>query len=53
MNLITLSFMDLAQIALMIAACYGCYQKGISKGVGDTLEFFEDQGIIEKEQENQ
>jgi hypothetical protein len=45
--------MDLAQITLMIAACYGCYQKGISKGVGYTLDFFEEQGIIEKEQEKE
>ena len=49
MNSITFTLMDLLQIGLMIAACYACYLRGVNKGIGDTLEFFEEQGLIEKE----
>jgi hypothetical protein len=47
---ITLTLWDLGQVALMVAACYGCYLKGLNQGIGDTLEFFEEQGLIEKEE---
>lgn len=47
---ITLTLWDLGQVGLMVAACYGCYLKGLNKGIGDTLEFFEEQGLIEKEE---
>jgi len=50
MNSITFSLLDILQIGLLIAACYGCYLKGVNKGIGDTLEFFEEQGLIEKEE---
>jgi len=50
MNSITFTLIDLGQIALLLAACYGCYIKGVNKGIGDTLEFFEEQGLIEKEE---
>lgn len=41
---------DLIQIGLLLAACYACYRKGHRKGVEDTLDFFEQEGIIETEQ---
>jgi len=53
MNSITFTLMDLMQIGLMIAACYACYLRGVNKGIGDTLEFFEEQGLIEKEEINE
>ena len=53
MNSITFSLLDLAQIGLLLAACYACYLKGINKGIGDTLEFFEEQGILVKEEVNE
>jgi len=53
MESITFTLMDLGQIALMVAACYACYLRGVNKGIGDTLEFFEDQGLIEKEELNE
>jgi hypothetical protein len=53
MNSITFTLMDLLQIGLMIAACYACYLRGVNKGIGDTLEFFEEQGLIEKEEINE
>jgi len=53
MNSITFTLMDLIQIGLMIAACYACYLRGVNKGIGDTLEFFEEQGLIEKEEINE
>jgi hypothetical protein len=40
----------LIQIALMLGACYSCYKWGHYKGITDTVEFFEDQGIIEVEE---
>ena len=53
MNSITFTLMDLLQIGLMLAACYACYLRGVNKGIGDTLEFFEEQGLIEKEEINE
>lgn len=52
MDTITFTLIDLMQIGLLLAACYACYRRGISKGIGDTLDFFEQQGLIEKEQED-
>jgi len=46
----TVTLMDIGQIVLTIIACYACYQKGLNKGIGDTLEFFEEQGVIEREE---
>lgn len=48
----TVTLMDLGQIVLMLVACYACYIKGLNKGIGDTLEFFEEQGVIEREESN-
>lgn len=45
-----LTLLDLLQLALLVAACYGCYLKGLNQGIGDTLEFFEEQGLIEKQE---
>ena len=47
----TITLMDLGQIILLIIACYACYLKGLNKGIGDTLEFFEEQGLIEREEQ--
>ena len=52
MNSVTFTMMDLLQIFLLLAACYACYVKGIQKGVGDTLEFFAENGLLEKEEED-
>jgi hypothetical protein len=38
------------QIALMLGACYACYKAGHYKGITDTVDFFEEQGIIEVEE---
>lgn len=46
----TVTLMDIGQIILTIIACYACYLKGLNKGIGDTLEFFEEQGVIEREE---
>jgi len=40
---------DLVQIALLLLACFACYKWGHRKGVEDTLEFMENQGIIESQ----
>lgn len=53
MNSITFTLLDLVQIALLLATCYACYLKGVNKGIGDTLDFFEEQGLIEKEDLNE
>ena len=46
---ITLTLWDIGQIALMLTACYACYNRGFNKGIGDTMEFLEEQGVIELE----
>lgn len=46
----TITLLDIGQLIIMLAACYACYLKGLNKGVGDTLEFFEEQGLIEREE---
>jgi hypothetical protein len=46
----TVTLMDIGQITLLILACYACYLKGLNKGIGDTLDFFEEQGVIEREE---
>ena len=45
----TVTLRDLLHMGLTLGACYACYLKGLNQGIGDTLEFFEEQGIIEKE----
>jgi len=37
------------QIAGMLAACYACYKWGHTTGVDDAIDFFEAEGVIEKE----
>jgi hypothetical protein len=51
MDKIVFSAMDLIQIGLMLAACYGCYKAGVQRGVTDTLDFLESEGHIEFESE--
>ena len=46
----SITILDLVQLVLLVAACYGCYLKGLNQGIGDTLDFFEEQGLIEKEE---
>lgn len=43
----TLTGMDLIQIALLLFACYCCRVSGYQKGIVDTLEYFDKNGIIE------
>jgi hypothetical protein len=40
------------QIGLMLGACYSCYRWGHYKGISDTVEFFESEGIIEVEEKD-
>lgn len=44
------SWLDMGQIFLMLAACYACFKAGHIKGVQDTIEYLEDEGIIETEE---
>ena len=44
------SWLDMGQIFLMLGACYACYKAGHVKGVQDTIEYLEDEGIIETEE---
>lgn len=46
---IALNLLDLIHIALMLLACYACFRWGHYKGINDTVEFFESEGIIEVE----
>lgn len=38
---------DIIQILLLLAACWACKIYGYTKGISDTIAFFEDKGIIE------
>jgi hypothetical protein len=49
MENITFTLYDLIQIGLMLAACFACYKWGHNNGVDDAIDFFEAEGIIEKE----
>lgn len=53
MGEITFSLYDLIQLGLMLLACYCCKVYGYQKGVVDTLDFFEKNGIIEIPTEEQ
>lgn len=46
----TISLLDFVHIGLMLAACYACFRWGHYKGITDTVEFFEKEGIIEVEE---
>jgi hypothetical protein len=46
---ITFTLLDLVQIGLMLGACYACFRWGHHKGVVDTVDFFESEGIIKVE----
>lgn len=50
MESITFSLYDLIQLSLMLAACFACYKWGHQKGMEDTLDFFESEGVIEKDE---
>ena len=45
----TFTLYDMIQIALLLAACYSCFKWGHNRGVGDTLDYLESEGVIEKE----
>jgi hypothetical protein len=49
MENITFTLYDLIQLGLMLAACFACYKWGHNKGVDDAIDFFESEGLIEKE----
>ena len=49
MENITFTLYDLIQLGLMLAACFACYKWGHNSGVDDAIDFFEAEGIIEKE----
>lgn len=44
------SLYDLAQLVLLMVTCYACWKAGIRKGIEDTLDYFEGQGIIKSEE---
>jgi hypothetical protein len=46
---IVFSLYDLIQIALLLLACFACFKAGHKKGVNDTLDFMEAEGIIESD----
>jgi hypothetical protein len=41
------SLYDIIQLGLMLLACYCCKAYGYQKGIVDTLEYFEKNGVIE------
>jgi hypothetical protein len=52
MQNISIPLMDLIQICLFVLACYGCYRRGVSTGIKETMEFLEDKGFIEIEEKD-
>jgi len=49
----SITTMDLIQIALLVAACYGCYWKGRFSGIEDVINELLDREIIDpKDLEN-
>lgn len=50
MGNVSFTLYDIIQIALMLGACYSCYKWGHHKGMNDTLDFFEEEGIIERKE---
>ena len=47
-----LSLADLIQLALMLAACYACYRRGINVGTVATLEKLESLGVIKLQRDD-
>jgi hypothetical protein len=47
MEHLTFTFYDIVQIVLMLAACYACKVYGYQQGIGDTVEFLHEKGIID------
>lgn len=47
-----MEILDFIQLFLMLGACYACYKAGHHRGITDTVEFFEEEGIIEIEKQN-
>jgi len=48
----TIHIYDLIQIGLLLLACFACYKKGHNKGIEDTLEFMEEQGLLESKSQD-
>jgi hypothetical protein len=48
---IVFSLYDLIQIGLLLLACFACFKAGHKRGIEDTLEFMEEQGILESSQD--
>lgn len=51
MGSIVFTLYDIIQLVLMLGACYACYKWGHHKGMNDTIDFFEAEGIIKREEE--
>lgn len=47
MEQLTFTFYDIVQIVLLLSACYACKAYGYQRGISDTVDFFQDKGIIE------
>lgn len=46
---ITVNLYDMIFLALSLLACYSCKCYGYQRGISDTIQFFEDQGVIKVE----
>lgn len=51
MEKVIFTLYDLIQIGLLLLACLMCYKAGRQRGIQDTLDYFESEGIIEAEPE--
>lgn len=51
MNTIIFTLYDIIQIGLLLLTCFICYKAGRHRGIQDTLDYFESEGIIESEAE--
>ena len=52
MENITFSLLDMIQVGLMLGACYACNRWGYHRGIYDTVQFFETQGILELDEDD-
>lgn len=47
MEQLTFTFYDIVQLVLLLSACFACKAWGYQQGIGDTVEFLHEKGIIE------
>jgi len=50
MNSIIFTVYDLIQIGLLLLTCFACWRAGIKRGIEQTIDYFESEGIIESEE---